>query len=261
MTSSEYFAEEQPRQHGKKVYGALVSIAMVALVCWVGALQWKDRSAVASITVKGERIIPVDEVIRLANIQRNTGMYNIDLTTVGQNIRQNYFVKNVIVQRDAPSTIHIEIEERTPIALVSLQGKNDLLYLDDEGYILPHVATKAIFDVPVITGVDSLVTVGQRTTQRDLWGALDVLHAARDVSDEIFHMISEIRIHDGHDIVLYSSDTGVPIIFGRGDAVKKMVKLDAFWKKFIEGEGTQNIQYIDLRFDDQVIVANKKQSS
>ncbi len=65
----------------------------------------------------------------------------------------------------------------------------------------------------------------------------------------------EIRLRRGHDLVLYSFESGVPIIFGKGEAVKKIVKLDAFWQKFIQNNETKDIQYIDIRFDDQVIVS------
>ena len=46
-------------------------------------------------------------------------------------------------------------------------------------------------------------------------------------------------------------------VAARNDAVKKIVKLDAFWQKFIRNNETKDIQYIDIRFDDQVVVSRK----
>ena len=166
----------------------------------------------------------------------------------------------MVVARDAPATIRISVEERTPIALLCIPGRTDMLYIDDEGYILPHVSSQAIFDLPIISGIDSLadVAVGDCTSQADILAALETLETAQRVSSELYRLISEVRIHSGHDMVLYSADTGIPIIFGRGDAVKKMVKLDAFWKKFVAEQGSQDIRYIDIRFEDQVIVSSFK---
>ena len=149
------------------------------------------------------------------------------------------------------------------MALLSLPKGNDLLYLDEDGYILPHVSSQAIFDLPIISGADSLMdlTAGHRTQQADVQAALEALETAQRVSSELFHMISEVRIHSGHDMVLYSADNGIPIIFGRGDAAKKMVKLDAFWKKFITEQDLQDIRYIDVRFDDQVVVSSSAKKS
>ena len=258
MSDEEIIEETQQRIHGKNVYGIFALLFFFSLAAWFGTLQWKDHLTVGGIIVEGDRILTKDEVVKLARISLKTKMYDLDLLSVQKSIEKNHFVKTVAVTRDAPSTVRIAIEERMPIALLSFPGKSELLYVDDEGYILPHVATQAIFDLPIISGADSaaVVSVGQRTPHVDVLAALEALESAQNVSSELFHMISEVKIRSGHDMVLYSAEGGVPIIFGRGDAAKKMVKLDAFWKKFISEQGPQDIRYIDLRFEDQVIVSS-----
>jgi cell division protein FtsQ len=256
---------EQTRHlaHGKSVYAIFALLFVIATAAWLGTLQWKEHLTVSGIIVEGEHILTKDEVVKLAQISLKTKMYDIDLTSVQKRIQKDHFVKSVAVMRDAPSTVRISVEERTPIALLSFPGTSGLLYIDEEGYILPHVATQAIFDLPLISGADSqaVASIGQRTPHADVLAALEALESARQVSNELFHMISEVSIRNGHDMVLYSAEGGVPIIFGRGDAAKKMVKLDAFWKKFIAEQGSRDLRYIDLRFEDQVVVsANTKKS-
>lgn len=260
MTEPDTIDQSEASSHGKRVYGVFALILILAIISWLGTMQWKQHLTVSGIIVDGEHILSKEELVKLAQISLKTKMYEVDLTAIQKNIVKNHFVKNVEVTRDAPSTIRIEVEERTPIALLSLPGKTDLLYIDDEGYILPHIASQAIFDLPIISGVDSVtvIDVGQPTSHPDMLGAVEALETARRVSSELFHMISEVRIHTGHDMVLYSADSGIPIIFGRGDAAKKMVKLDAFWKKFIADQGAQNIRYIDVRFEDQVVVSSPR---
>ena len=260
MKESENIEQAEEHSHGKRVYAIFALILIFVIMSWLGTMQWKEHLSVSGIIVEGEHILSKEEVVKLAQISLKTKMYDVDLTAIQKNIIKNHFVKSVEVTRDAPATIRIAVEERTPIALLSLPGKNDLLYIDDEGYILPHVASQAIFDLPIISGVDSItvVDVGQPTPQTDVLAAIEALEIARRVSNELFHMISEVRIHTGHDMVLYSADTGIPIIFGRGDAAKKIVKLDAFWKKFTMEQGAQNIRYIDVRFEDQVVVSSPR---
>ncbi len=260
MTDTGYDMQPVEPPHGKKVYGIFALLFIFVLAAWLGTMQWKEHLTISGIIVEGEHIVTKEEVVALAHVSLKTKMYDIDLLSVKKNIQQNHFVKNAVVTRDAPATLRISVEERTPIALLSIPGRSDMLYIDDEGYVLPHVSSQAIFDLPVISGIDSLadVAVGQRTTHADVLAALEALETARRVSSELFHLVSEVRIHSGHDMVLYSADTGVPILFGRGDAAKKMVKLDAFWKKFIAEQGSQDIRYIDIRFDDQVVVSSIK---
>jgi len=260
MTDMENIDRPVAPAHGKTVYGIFALLFIFALAAWLGTIQWKEHLTVSGIVVEGERILTKEEIVKLAQVSLKTKMYDVDLISIQKNIEQNHFVKSAVVTRDAPATIRISVEERMPIALLAVPGKGGMLYIDDEGYVLPHVSSQAIFDLPVISGIDSLadVAIGECTSQADILAALEALKTAQRVSNELFHLVSEVRIHSGHDMVLYSADTGVPIIFGRGDAVKKMVKLDAFWKKFVAEQGSQDIRYIDIRFEDQVVVSSFK---
>ena len=264
MKAEEDHREERRPLSGKKVYGLFILLVVVSGTLWFGAIQWKDHLTVSGIIVDGERILTKEEVVKLSQISLKTKMYDVDLMAIQKNIRKNHYVRNAAVTRDAPSTIRISVEERTPLALLLLPGKGELLAIDGEGYVLPHVASQAIYDLPVVSGIDSenVATVGEQTRNADVRAAIEALEAARLVSSELYHMISEVRTRSGHDMVLYSADTGVPIIFGRGDAVKKMVKLDEFWKEFVSERGLQDFKYIDVRFDDQVVVSsNSKKAS
>ena len=196
MSDNEIIEQGQPRAHGKNVYGIFALLFIFALAAWFGTLQWKEHLTVSGIIVDGDRILTKDEVVKLARISLKTRMYDIDLLSVQKNIQKNHFVKSVAVTRDAPSTVRISLEERSPIALLSFPGKSELLYIDEEGYILPHVATQAIFDLPIISGADSaaVVSVGQRTPHADVLAALEALKLAQHVSSEPFHMISEVKI-------------------------------------------------------------------
>jgi cell division protein FtsQ len=255
--------ESVPVRHSKRVYAALACVAIIALVLIIGMRQWQRHLPLSHVEVTGEQILSNDEVIQLAQIPSQTGLFDIELTSIEQNISRNPFVQQVIVKREAPSTLRIYVKERTPLAVLSMNTKGELLLIDQEGVVLPHVTTQAVFDIPVISGIDSASScvIGKQTVNQNILDALDILVTSQQVSNELFHLISEVQLSHGHDIVLFSSDNGVPILFGRGDAAEKLVKLDAFWKQFIVQEGNTSFQYIDLRFEGQVIVANSVQQS
>lgn len=260
MTDGVNIEHTRNRTHGKGVYGFFALLFFVAVAAWFGAVRWKEHLTLSGIIVDGESVVTKEEIVKLAQITSQTKLYDIDLAAVQQRIQANHFIKNVEVTRDAPSTIRISVEERTPLAFLSVAGNGELVFLDEEGYVLPHALGRAMFDFPVISGVDSeaVITVGQRLRQSDILAALDVLECARRIGSEVFHSISEVRIRTGHDMVLYSTDAGVPILFGRGNVAKKLVTLNAFWKKFLTEQSPEEIRYIDLRFEDQVIVSSLK---
>jgi cell division protein FtsQ len=248
--------EEQKPQHGKRVYVYFFLLVVVILSVFMVKAKWQKHVLVKQVVVEGISIVSKDEVVRLMKLPQRISMYDLDLTTLQKNILANSFVKKVVIKRDAPGVLRVVVEERVPSAMLV---SNELYYIDNEGIVLPYVISSETYDTPVISGLDSLgmIRTGQKLYNQDVLEALEIIQAAKATSDEVFHTISEIRLRKGHDMILYSFETGVPIIFGKGDAGKKMVKLDTFWKQFLLNTDTNDIQYIDVRFDDQVVVSRK----
>jgi len=129
--------------------------------------------------------------------------------------------------------------------------------------VLPHSISKNLFDLPVLTGLpdDASLTPGATLKNPDIQEALQILASSKLASKELYHLISEVRLRNGGDIVLYAAERGVPIIFGHGDIASKLVRLEAFWEQVVSERGPESLQYVDLRFDEQVVVRwNRKKS-
>ncbi|MFA6469402.1 MAG: FtsQ-type POTRA domain-containing protein [Bacteroidota bacterium] len=246
---------EQP-QPGKRVYVYFMLLLFGVISIFGVKAQWQTHTPVKQVIVEGISVISKDEIVRLMKLPPNVPMYELDLTLLQKNILANSFVKSASLQRDAPSTMRVVIEERKPSAILVA---NELFYIASDGTILPYIASSETYDIPVISGLDSLtgIATGKRLFNADVQEALEIINTSGAVSGNLSHAISEIRLRKGHDLILYTFETGVPIIYGKGDAVNKMVKLDAFWEKFLMNSGTSDIEYIDLRFEDQVVVSKK----
>lgn len=255
----ENIQQKEESQYGKRVYFYFGLLMILFFVTIVIKAQWQQHVPVREVAVEGISIVSKDEVIRLMKIPPHTSMYELDLTVLQQNIMANSFVKHAVVTRDAPMRLRVEIEERKPAAILAA---NELQYIDEDGIVLPYISTTETYDIPVISGIDSVggLRAGQKLFHPEVREALEIIRTAKIVSEDLFHSISEIRLRKGHDKILYSFETGVPIIFGSGDVVKKMVKLDAFQQKFLQNSDTKNIQYIDIRYDDQIVISRKTTS-
>ena len=236
---------------GKKILLLGLLLGIGGLIVWSNA--WKSNLTVDTVTVEGNRIVEANEVLQLAHVKTGTPMYDVDLTAIQKDVATNFFIKDAIVERDLPSTIRITVVERAPIAMVN---RGTILYLDDEGVVLPHSISKETFDLPMLSGVPSGVALSVGTTVKhpDVQEALQILAASKAVNKELYHLISEIRLRNGGDLVLYAAERGVPIIFGHGAVADKMVRLEAFWNEVVRERGSQQLQYVDLRFDDQIVV-------
>lgn len=248
--------EQQQPIHGKRVYVYFVVVILAVLTAFGMKSRWQKHVPVRQVMVEGVSVISKDEIVRLMKLPPNVPMFELDLSQLQRNILTNSFVEKVVIQRDAPASLRVTVEERKPAAIL-LSG--ELYYIASDGTVLPYIASNETYDIPVISGVDSMSTIkmGQKLFNADVREALEIIEASKASGPDLFHAVSEIRLRKGHDLVMYSFESGIPIIFGKGDAVKKMVKLDAFWQKFVRNNDTKDIQYIDIRFDDQVVVSRK----
>jgi cell division protein FtsQ len=234
-----------------KTFHVLMLIALVICLAF-GANAWKSSLKINQIKIEGNRIVNTNEIIQLTQVQIGALLYKADLTAIQQNVMSHHYIKDAVIERNLPNTIHIQIRERVPIAMVNL---SEPLYLDEDGVVLPKTVSYKIFDLPMISGISAMkpFVLGSTITQPDEIEALQLLAVLRTVNRPLYHNISEVQVRNGGDIVLYSAEGGVPIIFGRGDLSGKLIRLEIFWNDIVRTRGVQYLQYVDLRFQDQIV--------
>lgn len=254
--------EPDEERHGKRVYLSFAALVGMLLLFFFFKTNWEDHVPVRQIIIDGTAILSREDVLQTMQLPAHAMMYDIDLAVIRKNILNNAYVKNVTVKRDAPSSLRVLIEERQPSAILVIKNQDKTYYVDNEGVILPYSVTQETYDIPVISGVDtaSELKPGMKITNTDIQTALEIIRASYLINEELYHRISEIHLRKGHDIILYSFESAVPIIFGQGDVVKKMAKLNEFWKQVVSRMETKNIRYIDLRYEEQVILSNYNSS-
>ncbi len=228
------------------------ALLVLTLALIIGANTWKSGLVVTKVVVAGTRVVDVNEIIQLTHVRPGSKMFDLDLMVIQKDVVSHYFLKDVVVERDLPSTLKITVVERSPIAMIN---GNDLLYLDSEGVVLPRSISHEIFDLPIISNVPPTVklAVGSTVQNPDVFEALSILSTAKLVNKELYHLISEVRLRNGGDLIFFTADGGVPVLFGRGNPAAKLLRLEAFWSDVVHGHGSQELQYIDLRYDDQVV--------
>jgi len=234
-----------------KPAGVLMLIAIA--VCLVfGANAWKSSLRIKQIKIDGNRIVGENEIIQLTQIQMNALLYKVDLTAIQRNVMSHHYIKDAVVERNLPNSIHIQVAERVPIAIVN---RPETMYLDESGMVLPRSISHRLFDLPMISGISENIplALGSIIRQPDVIEALQLLATMKTVNRPMYHNVSEVQVRNGGDIVIYSTEGGVPIIFGRGEIPSKLVRLETFWNNVVRTRGTQLLQYVDLRYQDQIV--------
>lgn len=238
----------------RTVWGIVLMAGLVLAIAGlaVGSNLWKQGLRVRYVKVTGNAIVGEKEVIALAGIPDKEKLYAVDLFAARKRIEQNIFVKSASVNREAPDGISITVNERVPVAALVMDR---VLYLDAEGVVLPPVRSDGVFDLPVLTGnlPAAECMPGKRISSAEVREALDILVTAGEVGEDLSHLVSEVHIGDNGDMMLTTSDAGVPVTFGRGNIPAKLVIFDGFWKNIVVPRGTADLHSVDLRFDGQVV--------
>ncbi len=228
-------------------------LVVVLVIVAVYANIWKEGSRLSEIVVEGTHVLASQDILASAAIPSNSLLFTLDLYAIERRIAKNPYVKSVAVHRDVPNRIRISIEERVPVAAIVLDR---LYYVDAEGCVLPPARSRFIFDLPVLTGdlpAGEFVT-GVRTKNRNALDALAILFLAQEINEELYRNISEIHFDENKDPVFYTAEFGIPVAIGRDQIGVNLVKFDGFWKSVVAKNGAYQLQYIDLRFEDQVVV-------
>ncbi|HXG00542.1 MAG TPA: FtsQ-type POTRA domain-containing protein [Bacteroidota bacterium] len=230
---------------------ALFGGTFLTLVLYANA--WKEDRRVRQVVIEGQRIVDTREILALADVPLQARMFELDLSMIARRLQKHKYVRAVAVHRDLPDRIRIVIQEREPVAVLA---RGTLFYVDAEGYVLPYVRSEHIFDLPVLSvSLKSEECVPGRKIQNDnVHRSLSLLSLAQQVDPELYRNISEIGGDTAKGFVLYTAERGIPVLLGNLRFGEKLVMLSAFWKTIVASNGADRLQYIDVRFADQVVV-------
>ncbi len=112
-------------------------LALVALVALVAGATWllffSDRLAVQGVEVRGTDSLSAGEVRSAAGVPTGEPLATLDLGVIEARVLTLAPVRSVDVTRQWPDSVLIAVEERTPVAVVSIGGV--FRGLDAEGVV------------------------------------------------------------------------------------------------------------------------------
>jgi len=102
------------------------------------------------IKVRGRSHISKDILLATLDLQLNAPIFSINLQDLHNRVSQIGWVKNVIIERRLPGTIHIVLEERVPVAL--LQNDTDHQLIDATGAVIDGADPRDFTHLKVVAG-------------------------------------------------------------------------------------------------------------
>ena len=219
------------------------------------AREWREHAVHVTVEIHGTEYASLDALAKLATVPDSSILSDIDLMAIKRKLEQDPFVASAVVRRDPPSNLMIDIVERKPIAtLIDVRTKD--WFVDRDGVLLPMLPEIPLDDTPVISGFRpaGAITAGTRIRDPRLQQALHIITDAKGVSPDLMNLFSEVSLMEQDDILLYTLESGVPVIFGSADRIESKLRVfRAFWETVAVHRDLSQLEYIDLRFRDQVV--------
>ena len=182
------------RRRTNRIYIGL-GISLVVLLIGYIALYFLPVFAVREVNVSGPRTIPSEVVVERAAVASGTPLLQVDTHAVARRVAGIPRVDQVTVKRDYPSTLQIDLVERTALVVVDVDGAQHLV--DAQG--IDFGQGEAPPGTP-------LLTVGEDAGS-DLPGIV------RDLAT----VFSEVRGTAGQEITEVDVETPASIVLTLGD--------------------------------------------
>ncbi|MBI4524076.1 MAG: FtsQ-type POTRA domain-containing protein [Deltaproteobacteria bacterium] len=258
---------KEPRRAGKARWKGALMIAAVLCLGGLISIYWRAAMRVAGsareaflshpyfsvreIRVKGGEKLGGSEIAAIAGLTRGMNLWRIDPLSMEKKVARHPWVRRVVVRREFPHRIVIEVEERVPKGIVII-GR--LYYVDADGFVFKQIKQGENVDYPLITGLPEEALASQSPLiRRKIQDALRL----SALMEKLDLGVSEISFYPHDGLVVYPMRYPVALSIGWGDWTAKLEKLQrvlALWNGH-----EHRLAALDLNFRNQVVAKLKGQ--
>jgi cell division protein FtsQ len=190
-------------------------VAAISLTVAFGArryLMTSPRFALQQFIVDGQKTRSKDALMARAGVSIGQNVFSIDLDRARAKILGDPYVASATLARRLPDTILLQIEERTPVAVVSL---GDAFLVTRDGEVFKRLEVGDPSDLPIITGLSP----EQAETDREgfsaqVRSALDVAADYQQSSLGGKMALQEIHLEPGVGLSLVVGQSATSIVLG-----------------------------------------------
>ena len=201
--------------------------------------------SVREIRVRGGDRVSGNVIVGVAGLRQGMNIWQIDPAAIEKKIAKLPWVRRVLVRRDFPRRITIDVEERIPRAIVALRR---LYYVDSYGEVFKEVDGGDNMNFPMLTGLSiEKLTAPDQTMRERIQEAMRLgeLMTERSIS------LSEIRFEAPDRLVVYPTRHPIALRMGWGDWDKKLLRLERLLSLWRGHEA--RLASLDMSFRDQIV--------
>lgn len=198
--------------------------------------------SVGNVVITGNVYMNEKEIFQIAQIPDKINIFRLNSSEIQNKLYKDLRIEQAKVTRKFPSTITIEVVERTPAAYVACDY--GFLEVDKTGTVLAAFKTLKEIKVPMITGVTLRnLYVGDKVVDKTFMAVVEYLTT---MDESILNQLSEVNIANANQIVVYTTNA-MQIRLGNTERIKEKAKLT---QEFLQDEKASklSIEYVDFNF-------------
>jgi cell division protein FtsQ len=230
--------------------GPSVAAALVALWLWqvLMASGWLE---VRHIVIRGHNRLTTAEVEDLLRGLRQENILRVALDAYQQRLLESRWIERATFSRVLPTTIDVEIVERTPMAIARL-GRQ-LYLVDQTGMIIDEYRPEhRDFDLPIVDGLVSSPASREPLVDADRVRLTGQLLAAFDGRPDLRSRLSQVNVSNERDAVVMLDDDPTWLHLGDARFVDRLTTYLDLAPTL--RERFEAIEAVDLRFGERVFV-------
>lgn len=196
--------EIKKRKRIKKIKFVLKIVILIAVIAGGTAFALiSPIFNIKDIQVINNSQVNSDTIVSLSGIKTGQNIFRFLKSKSIEKIKENPYIENIKIHRKLPSTIQIDVEERTPTYSIDYVGKYALI--NNQGYILEIVEDNR--GLPIILNsitAQEEISAGQRLKDEDLEKLGDILKIMSSAKDNnLVTQVTNIDIKDKNNYSIY----------------------------------------------------------
>jgi cell division protein FtsQ len=236
----------------------LVGLGVIAAAYWaVDAVLASWMFKVDQIAVTGTARLSTADVEGLVADVRGQNILRVDLDRTRQQLLASSWIASATLSRTLPSTLEIQVVERTPMVLA--RSGQQLHLVDDTGVIIDTFGARyRDLDLPIVDGLIRSPSKGVLAVDAERAALAKRLMDALAQRPDLRQRVSQIDVSSAHDaIVLLDRD---PTLLHLGDRL--FVERIRAYLDLVPTlrERLGEIDYVDLRFEERLYVRPRGQA-
>ena len=209
--------------------------------------------AVSSVEIRGNSNVSSEDIILNAKLNSYRNIFQIKGDQIKTAILQDSRIASVKIKRQLPGKVIIDIQERSPVCLLSYL--NNLLIIGNDGLVMGIQEEAEAVELPIVTGAKLKdVKYGEKILNSNFQNAIEVLRYSDDYLRQVISEINLTRLKLVLDLPKYSRQVEVEL--GTTEELgKKIANLRAI---LLSPDFNGKLERIDLRVTDlpTVITSN-----